>query len=100
LPLERAVAMLTSQPADLFGIEGRGRLAAGAAADVVVFDPDTVGALPLERVRDLPGGAERLIAKARGIDHVFVNGEPIQSIQFEPTRARPGRLLRHGRATN
>jgi len=70
----------------------------GGFADVVVFDPDSVAALPLERVRDLPGGADRLISKARGIEHVLVNGQPIHSTQLPAGAALPGRLLRHGRA--
>jgi len=91
LSIERAIRMLTSQPADLFGIRGRGRLQPGAYADVVVFDPATVAALPLERVRDLPAGAERLISRARGIEHVLVNGRAILDAE-----ELPGRLLRHG----
>ena len=43
LSLEHAVQRLTSDPADLFGIQGRGRLAEGMAADVTVFDPATIG---------------------------------------------------------
>jgi N-acyl-D-amino-acid deacylase len=91
LSLERAIRMLTSQPADLFGIRGRGRLQPGAYADVVVLDPATVAALPLERVRDLPAGAERLISRARGVEHVLVNGRSILDGD-----ELPGRLLRHG----
>jgi N-acyl-D-aspartate/D-glutamate deacylase len=95
LSLERAIRMLTSQPADLFGIAGRGRLQRGAYADVVVFDPATVAALPLERVRDLPAGAERLISRARGIEHVLVNGRAIIGGEASADEL-PGRLLRHG----
>ena len=66
--------MLTSRPAEVFGIHDRGRLALGLAADVAVFDPATVGCSPLRRVRDLPAGADRLVADAIGIRAVIVNG--------------------------
>ena len=76
--LEEAVRRLTSQPAEVFGIRDRGRLAAGLAADVTVFDPRTVGCAPLRRVRDFPAGADRLVADAHGIRAVVVNGAVIR----------------------
>ncbi len=78
LGLERAVRMITSRPAEVFGIAERGRLAPGLAADVVVFDPDTVGDGPLRRVYDFPGEADRLISEAEGIEAVIVNGTLIR----------------------
>jgi N-acyl-D-aspartate/D-glutamate deacylase len=99
LSLERAIRMLTSQPAALFGIEDRGRLAAGLAADVVVLDPATVGAGGLRRVRDLPAGADRLVADAAGIEAVIVNGVLVRRGGADALDARdplPGRLLRGG----
>jgi N-acyl-D-aspartate/D-glutamate deacylase len=102
LALERAVRMLTSQPAELFGIADRGRLAAGLAADVVVLDPATVGARPLRRVRDLPAGADRLVADATGIDAVVVNGVVVRrdgADALDAGGALPGRLLRSGRGS-
>ena len=101
LGLEQAVRMITSRPADVFGIAGRGRLAPGLAADVVVFDPDTVGDGPLRRVYDLPGGADRLVSEAEGIEAVIVNGTTIRrggEDRVDPEGALPGRLLRNGRA--
>jgi N-acyl-D-aspartate/D-glutamate deacylase len=100
--LERAIQKLTSELADFFGIADRGRIAVGAAADLVVFDLATLDPGPLRRVRDLPGDEERLVAdQPKGIEHVFVNGVAItehgRSLVAEMT-ARPGQILRAGRA--
>jgi N-acyl-D-amino-acid deacylase len=75
LTLEQAIKRITSEPADFFGISDRGRLDTGAAADIVVFDEDTIGS-PLRPtpVNDLPAGGMRLYAKAAGISQVVVNG--------------------------
>jgi N-acyl-D-aspartate/D-glutamate deacylase len=74
LSLEKAVWRMTGQPADVFRIQDRGRVTPGAFADLVAFDPRTVGAKHVERVRDFPADGERLIARSEGIEHVFVNG--------------------------
>jgi N-acyl-D-aspartate/D-glutamate deacylase len=97
---EHAVRMLTGRPAEVFGIADRGRLALGLPADVVVYDPATVGAGRPERVHDLPAGADRLISRAFGIDAVLVNGVVIRRAGADAVDARgplPGKLLRHGR---
>jgi N-acyl-D-amino-acid deacylase len=102
LGLEQAVRMLSSRVADVMGITDRGRLAPGLAADVTVFDPDTVGCSKLRRVRDLPGGTERLVADAFGIDAVVVNGVVVREGGRDAVKADgplPGRLLRGGRAS-
>ena len=85
----------------MFGIRDRGRLIPGLAADVVIFDPATVGDLPLQRVQDFPGGADRLVAGARGIDAVIVNGAVLRRFDrdcVDPDGPLPGRLLRNGSA--
>jgi N-acyl-D-aspartate/D-glutamate deacylase len=102
LALERAVWMLSGRPAEVMGIAGRGRLEPGLAADLVVFDPDGIGAGPLRRVHDLPAGADRLISDAFGIDAVIVNGTLVREHGEDRVAAAgplPGRLLRGGRAT-
>ncbi len=99
LSLERAVRLLTSRSAEIFGLAGRGTLAVGNAADVVVFDEHTVGCTPLRRVHDLPAGADRLVADSFGIDAVVVNGVTIRENGSECVDAEselPGRLLRKG----
>ncbi|HEU5193973.1 MAG TPA: amidohydrolase family protein, partial [Methylomirabilota bacterium] len=101
IALEDAVRMLTSRPAEVFGITDRGRLAVGLAADVTVFDPATVGASPLKRVYDLPAGADRLVSQASGIDAVIVNGTVVRREGRDavaPDGPLPGRLLRNGAA--
>ena len=101
ITLPEAIRMLTSRPAEVFGITDRGRLATGLAADVVVFDPATVGASKLRRVHDLPAGADRLVADASGIEAVIVNGTIVRRggrDAVAPDGALPGALLRNGRA--
>jgi N-acyl-D-aspartate/D-glutamate deacylase len=97
LSLEQGVRLLTSRSAEVFGIHDRGRLEIGLAADVAVFDPDTVGCSPLRRVRDLPGGQDRLIADAIGVRAVVVNGTILREDgrdALDPSGELPGRLLR------
>jgi N-acyl-D-aspartate/D-glutamate deacylase len=99
--VEQAVHQLTQRPAEMFGITDRGVLAEGRPADVVVFDPATVGPGPLKRVYDLPAGADRLVSEASGIDAVVVNGKIIRRGGKDAIAANdklPGRVLRHGRA--
>jgi N-acyl-D-aspartate/D-glutamate deacylase len=97
LTLEEAVRRLTSEVADLFGIPDRGRLVPGAAADLVLFDPATVDDEPAEYVHDLPGGAKRLVARARGVHATVVGGRVVYRDGKE-TGARPGTVLRGGTA--
>jgi N-acyl-D-amino-acid deacylase len=98
MPLERAVHKLTAEPAAVYGLTDRGTLEAGKAADICVFDPDTVAPGPLRRVHDFPAHGERLTADAPvGVRHVLVNGVPIRQ-DGAPSPAgldaRPGALLR------
>src|SRR5438067_3196439 len=99
LSLEQAVWRLTGQPVQIFGIADRGLVREGMAADLVAFDPDAVGVTDLQRVWDLPAGADRLIANSTGIEHVWVNGTPTRTDGEDVRGARPGTVLRAGRAS-
>ena len=94
LTLERAIQRITSEPADFFGFKDRGRLRAGAAADIVIFDEAKVNS-PLRPtpVKDLPAGGTRLYCKAEGISEVIVNGQVLYR-DGRHTGALPGTVLR------
>ncbi len=82
--LEEAVRKMTGLPAARFGLSGRGRIAAGAYADITVLDPATV----IDRAT-----FEQPTTPAAGIEHVFVNGRPVWA-EGKPSGERPGRALR------
>jgi N-acyl-D-aspartate/D-glutamate deacylase len=96
--LEEGVRLLTSAIADVFGLKGKGRIAEGADADLVVFDADTIGCAPVALRDDLPGGESRLYADSIGVEHVIVNGVPVARGNA-PTGRMGGRVLRSGRDT-
>jgi N-acyl-D-aspartate/D-glutamate deacylase len=85
LSLADAAWRLSGQPAQVFGIRGRGALKPGYAADLLLFDPEKVGRGPKRRVFDLPAGQPRLTVEPLGVHGVWVNGA--QS-------GLPGKLLR------
>jgi N-acyl-D-aspartate/D-glutamate deacylase len=91
--LEQAVRMLTLVPATYWGFADRGLVREGFAADLVVFDPDTIAPEMPQVVHDLPAGARRLVQKAAGIAATVVNGQVLLR-DGEHTGALPGRLLR------
>jgi len=96
ITLEHAIKRITSEPADFFGIRQRGRLLPGMAADVVVFDYNTVGSDKRGEMRnDLPGSGRRLVMPARGIEHVVVNGQELYN-EGKLSDAMPGQVLRSG----
>jgi N-acyl-D-aspartate/D-glutamate deacylase len=98
VPVEKAVHMMTAQPAALFGLRDRGLVQPGYAADLVVFDPSTVDSEPARLVHDLPGDTPRLYAGSHGVVRVLVNG--VETVRDgAPTGARPGAILRSGRDT-
>jgi N-acyl-D-aspartate/D-glutamate deacylase len=99
IPLERAVQLITDAPARLFGLRGRGRVEVGGFADLVVFDPETVGATPARLVEDLPGQTARLFSDSVGIVRVLVGGVETV-VDGAATGALPGAVLRSGRDTD
>ncbi len=96
MTLERAIQRLTSEPAQFFGIHGRGQLKVGMAADVAIFDYNTVGSGKRPEMRyDLPGGGRRLVMPARGVQYTIVNGVVLYDDQ-KHSGALPGQVLRSG----
>jgi len=91
--LEEAVRLVTYDTATHWGFHDRGLIREGMAADLVVFDPDTIGGRMPEVVTDLPAAARRLKQTANGIHATVVNGE-ILLRDNQPTGATPGRLIR------
>ena len=93
MTLEDAIKQITYNTATMWGLHDRGLLREGMAADLVVFDADTIGAKMPEVVHDLPAGAKRLKQTADGILNTVVNGE-ILLTNNDHSGAVPGRLLR------
>ncbi|MDA0276059.1 MAG: amidohydrolase family protein [Proteobacteria bacterium] len=95
LSLESAVKKLTGDPAAVFGIQGRGALKPGHAADLMLFDPETVNRGPKIRVKDLPGGGTRLITPAVGVHGVWINGARVADEKgLRQLEKLSGRVLR------
>jgi N-acyl-D-aspartate/D-glutamate deacylase len=97
--LERAVQLMTGDPAALFGLRDRGVLREGAVADLVLLDPDTVDAAPARLVDDLPGGTSRLVADPVGVHRVLVGGVTTV-VDGAATGDLPGTVIRSGRDTS
>lgn len=96
---EQAAAMVESETARRWGLRDRGMLKPGYAADVVVFNPDTIGPDMPTVERDLPSGAKRLKQTAHGIKTTIVNGEIFLNSN-EHTGSQSGQLLRGPLASN
>ena len=95
LTLPEAVKRVTSDVATAYRIQDRGRLVPGAWADLLLFDPATVGRGPKRRVNDLPTGASRLDTPAVGVHGVWVNGvRTTDELGVRGDCGRPGRVLR------
>jgi N-acyl-D-aspartate/D-glutamate deacylase len=96
--IPQAVRMLTSRAADTFRIADRGRLAVGAHADLLLFDPETVGLAPMVMVHDLPAGQGRLTTPALGVIGVWVNGVRVADENGLASNApRAGQIIREFR---
>jgi N-acyl-D-amino-acid deacylase len=92
LSMERAVHRLTAEPADAWGIKNRGRIKVGAVADLTVFDPTTIARGEEVFVSDFPGGGNRYIRRARGVEQVIVNGKVVVE-GGKYTEARVGQIV-------
>ncbi|MEM7469210.1 MAG: amidohydrolase family protein, partial [Pseudomonadota bacterium] len=93
MSLERAIQRITTEPAALFGITERGRIAPGLAADFAIFDLNTIGSDKTGEMRyDLPGGGRRLVVPARGVEYTIVNGDTLFA-NGNDTGARSGQVL-------
>jgi N-acyl-D-amino-acid deacylase len=89
------VRKLTGDPAAVFGMKNRGKLETGFAADLLLFDPATVGRGAKQRVHDLPGGGARLTTPGIGVHGVWVNGMRVADEKGTCASERhPGKLLR------
>jgi N-acyl-D-aspartate/D-glutamate deacylase len=93
LSLEAAIARLTSMPATVHGLHYRGVLRAGAAADLVLFDPARLAAGPTYLVHDFPAGSPRFVVDAAGYVATIVNGQVLLE-HGRHTGALPGQILR------
>ena len=94
LDLPTAIRKVTSDPADVYGIVDRGRLVPGAHADMILFDPDTIGITRMERHRDMPAGGERLLRRAPGLHGTWVNGVKVfDGTDYVPHARGPGQVL-------
>ena len=94
MPLEEAIRKLTFVPASLFGLYNRGLVRPGMAADLMVFDPETIAPLEPGEAQDLPGGAKRRKQLAQGIEYTVVNGEVLLE-HGKHTGAYPGKVARN-----
>jgi N-acyl-D-amino-acid deacylase len=97
--LGEAVRKLTSQPAAIFGLKERGRLAPGWWADLMLFDPATVGRGKAYRKEDLPAGAARIVRPAMGVQGVWINGVRVVDEGRVNTSRTPGQVLREFSST-
>ena len=95
--LEEGVRRLTSDTADLFGLAGRGRLAAGSFADVNVIDFEALDLPAPSYVYDFPHGAGRYVQGSTGYDYTLVNGEVFMD-HGEHTGAFAGAMLKNSAA--
>ena len=95
MSLEQAIHKLTFMVASVYGLEGRGLLRPGYAADLAIFDADTVNAGEVEWLHDFPGNTNRLIQRSVGMHYVVVNGRVIYE-DGRLTGELPGQVLRGG----
>jgi N-acyl-D-aspartate/D-glutamate deacylase len=98
MSLEEAVRRVTSLPASVFDLPGRGALRSGLRADIVIFDPARLRSLKPQALYDLPGGAMRMGQRSEGITHTIVNGRVFVE-NGRHTGILAGEVVRNRRAT-
>jgi N-acyl-D-aspartate/D-glutamate deacylase len=92
--LEEGVRQITAIPAALCGFTDRGLLLAGYAADIMIFDPDTVGPDQKWLAHDFPNGAARWTSRPKGVHATIVNGVPIVlDGELQTEAGLPGQVL-------
>ncbi len=98
--LEEGIRQITAIPAALCQLIDRGLLLPGYAADIMIFDPDTIGPAYKAFVHDFPNGEGRWMSKPDGVHATIVNGVPIViDGELQPDAGLPGQVLRPARAT-
>ena len=98
ITLEQAVAALTSDPADLFGLKDRGRLAGHAGRHGDLRSRAIGSTNHGERRYDLPGGAKRIVMPSQGVEYTVVNGG-VAYAEGRATGATSGTVLRSVRSS-
>jgi N-acyl-D-aspartate/D-glutamate deacylase len=90
--LEEGIRQITQIPAALLGLVDRGVIRTGGWADLMIFDPETIGPWKKEFVHDLPGGVGRVKAWGKGVKATIVNGQPIV-LDGKLTGRLPGQVV-------
>jgi N-acyl-D-aspartate/D-glutamate deacylase len=98
MSLEEAIRQLTFISASAFGIYDRGLIRPGMAADLTIFNADTVQPLPEDVVHDFPNNGWRIRERAQGIEYTVVNGTVLME-HGEPSGTLPGRVLHNALAS-
>jgi N-acyl-D-amino-acid deacylase len=93
LTMAHAIKKVTLDTALAWGLKDRGLLNPGYAADITLFDPETIARDEEFGVHDLPGNGYRYIRKATGVDTVLVNGEVVYTLADGYTEAKPGEVV-------
>lgn len=91
--MAHAIKKVTLDTALAWGLKDRGLLNPGYAADITLFDPETIARDEEFGVHDLPGNGYRYIRKATGVDTVLVNGEVVYTLADGYTEAKPGEVV-------
>ena len=99
MPLEQAVHKMTFQVASIYGLENRGLLRPGYAADLALFDPDTIAPCEPEWAQDFPANTKRMVQRSEGLHYTIVNGRVIYE-GGQLSGDLPGRVLRGNRLSS